>query len=114
MRQFLEHLRVWDQVELVPFPEDAAIEVVIPSALPVIFQDISNTAGDAFEGRPDREPIRETIEKAEVCGSYALAAGMALLGAWQSEYLNRSRASQRIVLASTVSGLATPILRASL
>jgi all-trans-retinol 13,14-reductase len=28
MRQFLEHLKIWDRLKLVPFPEDAAIEVV--------------------------------------------------------------------------------------
>ncbi len=28
MRQFLEHLQIWDRLTLVPFPEDAAIEVV--------------------------------------------------------------------------------------
>ena len=27
MRQFLEHLQVWDRIECLPFPEDAAIEV---------------------------------------------------------------------------------------
>lgn len=28
MRQFLEHLQVWDRVRMIPFPADAAIEVV--------------------------------------------------------------------------------------
>src|SRR6185503_20421000 len=27
MRQFLEHLRVWERLKVVPFPADAAIEV---------------------------------------------------------------------------------------
>jgi all-trans-retinol 13,14-reductase len=27
MRQFLEHLRVWDRLEFAPFPDDAAIEI---------------------------------------------------------------------------------------
>jgi all-trans-retinol 13,14-reductase len=28
IRRFLEHLKVWDRIRLIPFPEDAAIEVV--------------------------------------------------------------------------------------
>lgn len=80
MRQFLEHLRIWDRLEVVPFPADAAIEVRSGSrsfAYPSTFAGFLAKAEATWPG--ERDGLRRLAADIErICGSfpwYALRRG---------------------------------------
>lgn len=81
MRQFLEHLRVWDRLRILPFPDAAAIEVRSGArrfAYPGRFAAFVDAARAAFPG--DRAALERFVAGIEgVCAAYkwfALRAGV--------------------------------------
>jgi phytoene dehydrogenase-like protein len=73
MRQLLEHLHVWDRLTLVPFPADAAIEVVQGGrrfAYPTRFEAFAEKARRTWPGQV--EAIDQVVSDCEaVCAEYA-------------------------------------------
>lgn len=81
MRQFLEHLGVWDRIEVLPFPGDAAIEVrngARSFAYPSTFEGFLTKATEAWpHERAGLERLCADVE--EVCAAfkwYALRRGV--------------------------------------
>ncbi len=72
MRQFLEHLEVWDRISVIPFPEDSAIEVVSGASrfgYPTRFDRFHEKARETWPGA--REAVdRIVADVRAVCGQF--------------------------------------------